>query len=87
MNLLDMQYLLGNNCRMPLLHMSKSYIWIEETNQRINEFSFGYMMNPTLFKNRSFKEQVKVCFRNKFGWDTTSHINKILLKKIQECQH
>ena len=28
LNLLDMQSLLGNNC-----------IWIEETNQRINEFS------------------------------------------------
>ena len=41
-------YMLVANCRMPLLHMSKSYIWIEETNQHINEFSFGYMMNPNL---------------------------------------
>ena len=39
MNLLNMQSMLGANCRMPLLHMSKSYIWLEETNQRINEFS------------------------------------------------
>ena len=50
-----MQYMLGANCRMPLLHMSKSYIWIEETNQRINEFSIGYMMNPNLYKNIAFK--------------------------------
>ena len=38
-------------------------------------------MNPTLYKNRAFKEQVKVCFKHKFGPDTTSHINKILQKK------
>ena len=68
---------------MPLLYMSKSYIWIEETNQRINEFSFGYMTNPTLLKKKGFKEQVKVCFRNTFGPYTTSHINTILMKTIQ----
>ena len=43
------------------------------------------MMNPTLFKNRYFKGQVKEYFRNKLGPDTTSHINKTSLKKIQEC--
>ena len=80
-NVLDMQSMLVANCHMPLLHMSKSYIWNEETNQRINEISFGYMMNPTLYKNKDFKEHVKVCFRNTFGPDTTSHINTILLKK------
>ena len=25
-NILDMEYMLVDNCRMPLLHMSKSYI-------------------------------------------------------------
>ena len=75
----------GDNCRMPLLHMSKSYIWLEEKNQRINAFSIGYTMNPTLYKNRAFIEQMKVCFKNIFGPDTTSQINKILQKKIQEC--
>ena len=75
------------NCRMPLLHMSKSYIWIEETNQRINEFSFGYMLNPTLYKNKAFKDQVKACLKHTFGKDTNSHINTILMKKIQEFSH
>ena len=37
MNLLNMQSMLRDNCRMPLLHMSKSYIWLEETKKRINE--------------------------------------------------
>ena len=84
-NVLDMESMLVANCRMPLLHMSRRYICIEETNQIIDEFSFGYMMNPTLYKNKAFKKQVKACFRNTFGPDTTSHINRILMKKIQEC--
>ena len=85
MNILDMQYMLGTNCRMTLLYMSKSYIWIEETNQRINEFSIGYMMNPTLNRNRSFRDQVKLCLKNTFGQNTNIHIVKTLFKKIQEC--
>ena len=69
------------NCCMSLLHMSKSYIWIEETNQRINEFYFGHMLNPTLLTNKVFKEQVKTCFKNTFGPDTNKHINRTLHKK------
>ena len=80
MNPLNMQSMLGANCRMPLLHMSKSYIWIEEKNQRINELSIGYMMNPTLNRNRAFKYQVKVCLKQTFGPDTNSHISKTLQK-------
>ena len=75
-----MQSMLGNNCLRPLLHKSKSYIWLEETNQHINEFSIGYMMNPTLNRDRAFKDQVKVCFKNTFGPDTNYHIAKTLAK-------
>ena len=80
-----MQYMLVANCRTPSLHMSKIYIWIEEKNQCINEFSIGYMTNPTLYMKTAFKDQVKVCFKHTFGPDTTSYINKILQKKIQDC--
>ena len=65
---------------MPLLHMSKSYIWLEETNKRINEFSIGYMMNPTLYRNRAFKDQVKLCLKHTFGTDTNYHISITLQK-------
>ena len=85
MNLLDMQSMLGTNCHMPLLHMSKSYICLEETNQRINEFSIGYTTNPTLFRNRAFKDKVNLCLKHTFGPDTNSHIAKTLSKKLQEC--
>ena len=86
-NVLSMESVLGANFRMPLVHMSNRKIWIEEKNQRINEFSFGYMLNPTLKTSKVFKEKVKTCFKNTFGKDTNSHINTILQKKIQECSH
>ena len=80
LNLMDIQYMLGTNHRLPLSHMAKSYIWLEETNKRINEFSIGYMMNPNLSMNKAFREQVKVCMKTTFSASTMTHISKILLK-------
>ena len=60
LNLMDIQYLLGTNHRLPLSHLAKIYIWLEEINQRINEFSIVHMMNPNLKRNKAFREQVKV---------------------------
>ena len=65
-----MESVLGKNCCIPLIHMSNRKICIEETNQRINEFSFVYMLNTHLNKNKDFKEQVKACLSNTFGADT-----------------
>ena len=67
--------------------MSKSYIWLEETNERINKFSIGYMINPTLSIIKYFKEQVTKRMKTTFGAMTQQHINKILSKEIQECWH
>ena len=80
LNIMDIQSLLGTNHRPPLSYMDKSYIWIEETNQRINEFSIGYMMNTNLIINKAFREQVKVCLKTTFSTSTLSHISKIWLK-------
>ena len=44
-NVLSMESVLGANCTMPLSNRKN---WIEEKNQRINEFSFAYMLNPVL---------------------------------------
>ena len=49
--LLSMESVLGANCCIPLVHMSKRKIYIEETNKRINKFSFAYMFNPSLHTN------------------------------------
>ena len=83
LNLLDIKYMLGTNHFMPLSHMDKSYIWIEETNQRINEFSIGYMMNPNFHNNKAFREQVKRLLKETFGTSTNIHIGKISLKKYK----
>ena len=56
--------MLGINHRLPLLHMAKSYIWFEETNERINEFYIGYKMNQNLSINKAFKEKVTKCMKN-----------------------
>ena len=81
LNRIDIQSLLGTNHRLPLSYMAKSYIWLEETNPHINEFSFGYMMNPNLNTNKDFREQVRVSLTNTFYTSTMAHISKILLKK------
>ena len=47
--------LLGDNNSLPLLHMGKSFIWIEETKERINEFEIGYTINPNLHVNKAFR--------------------------------
>ena len=80
LNIIDIQSLLGTNHCLPLSHMAKSYIWIEEKNQRINEFSIGYTMNPNFHKNKVFIEQVNVCLKTTFGPYTNAHISKILFK-------
>ena len=49
---------LFDNNPFPLIHISKRKFYIEETNERINEFSFAYMFNPTLHTQKVFKEQV-----------------------------
>ena len=48
LKLIYIKSLLGTNHLLPLSHMAKSYIWLEEKNQRIHEFSIGYMMNPNM---------------------------------------
>ena len=77
---MNIQSLLGNNRRLLLSHMANKYILLEETNQRIHEFSIGYMKNPNLIINKAFREQVKLFMINSFSTLTMTHISKILLK-------
>ena len=78
-----MQSLLGTNHRLPLSHMAKSYIWFEEINECINEFSIRYIMNPNLGTNKAFKEQVTKRMKATFFAMTQQHISKILSKKYK----
>ena len=51
--------LLGTNHRLPLFHMAKHLIWINETKKRINEFTIGYTINPGLNVNKASREKVE----------------------------
>ena len=77
---IPIQSLLGPNHRLPLFHMTKRFIWLEETKERINKFSIGYMINPTLDINKSFREQVNKCMKILFGEITQPHIKTTLGK-------
>ena len=78
-----MQSLLGAYHFLHLSRMAKIYIWLEETKERINEFSIGYMINQTFNINRSFKEQVTKCMKTTFGAINQPHISKILSKEYK----
>ena len=76
-----MQSLFRDNHHPPLLHMARSFIWLEETKERINKFSIGYMINTTLSIKKSFIEQVNKCMKTTFCAITQPHIKTTLEKK------
>ena len=61
--------------------MAKSFIWLEETKQRIKEFSIGHMINPKLNINKEFREQVDKCTNTTFGPIKQPHIKAKPSKK------
>ena len=75
-----MQSLLEDNHLLPLFHMDKSFIWLEEKKERINDFFIGCMINPTLNINKAFIEQVNKCIKTTLGAITQPHIKTILAK-------
>ena len=76
--------LLGANHCLPLFNMAKLFIWINETKQRINEFTIVYMVNPGLGVNKSFREKVEKCMYTIFG-EIIQPFIKATFKKIQVC--
>ena len=69
----------ANHC-LPLFRMAKSFIWLNETKQRINELTTGYMINTNLNINKAFREKVDKCMKNKFDAITQNFIIFTLLK-------
>ena len=75
---------LEKNHLLPLCHMANRFISLEETKQRINEFSIGYMINPKMNINKAFREQVHTCINNTFGPIPQPYIRSTIEKRIQE---
>ena len=77
--------LLGSNHCLPLFHMDRTVIWLNETKQFIIEFTIGYMINPNLNTNKAFIEKLETFMKNTFGPITQPHIRATLSKIIQVC--
>ena len=52
---MPMLSLLGANYRLPLFHIAKRFIWLNEAKKRTNKFTIGYMINPGLNDNKAFR--------------------------------
>ena len=72
---------LGANHCLPLFHMPKSFICLEETKTRIKKFSIGYMTNPNLNINKAFREQADKSMNTTFGPISQPNIRATLAKK------
>ena len=73
--------LLGANHRLPLFHMAKRFIRINEAKQRINDFTIGFMINTGLNVNKAFREQVEKYMYTTFGETTQPLVKSTLVKK------
>ena len=54
-NVIPLLPLLGVNNLQPILYMYKILVYIYTTDERINKFAIGYMINPTLHINNVFR--------------------------------
>ena len=43
--------LLGVYHHLPLLHMTKTFVYMNSREKCMNQFAMGYMVNPTLYVN------------------------------------
>ena len=47
-------FLVVHNC-LPILNISKNFVYLHNTEERNNEFAIGYMVNPIFHVNKYFK--------------------------------
>ena len=59
--------LLGINHCLPLFNMYKSFVYLKDAEEHINEFAIAYMVNPILHVNKSYKGKVEKCMNDTFG--------------------
>ena len=51
--------LVGLNNHQPIIHMSKRMLYFYTTYENINQFSIGYIINPSLHITNMFIEHVE----------------------------
>ena len=64
--------------------MSVTLFFVNITEERINPFSIGYVINPTFNVNKVFIYQFEKCLKEKFRQSTMKGI-KIVMRKKYTC--
>ena len=60
--------------------MAKRFIQLNQTTEHIDEVTIEYMINPGLYDNKAFKEQVEKCIYTTFDEITQPFIKAALAK-------
>ena len=61
--------------------MSKIMVHLFSTDERINPFAIGYMINPSFHVHKVFREQVEKFFKDTFNEKTMEPIRDVIKKK------
>ena len=72
--------LLGVNNRLPLLHISKIFVYIDSIEKRMNKFEIVYMVKPKLNVNKAFREQVDKFLKETCRPSNMSGIRNVIKK-------
>ena len=72
--------LLGVNNRRPIFQMFKRMVHCYYTDESINQFLIGYIINPSLNCNKVFREKVENYVSVSFHKNTMKTINDCLRK-------
>ena len=73
--------LVGVNHCQPILYMSKIMVHCYSTDESINQFEIGYMINISLNCNKVLRVQVEKCLTISFHYRTMQTIINFLKKK------
>ena len=76
--------LVGVNYCQPILHVSKIMVHCYYTDETIDKFAIGYMINPSLNRNKVFRVQVEKCLSISFDSMTMENI-RYCLKNKNKC--
>ena len=59
-------------------------VYLYTTDEQINKFAIGYMINPSLHVNRVFIEEVEECLRDTFNENTMKN-ERYVMKNKDTC--
>ena len=79
--------IVGVDHRQPILHMFKIIVHCYNIDETINQFTIGYIINPSLKFNNIFRTQVENFSSVSFSSIIMKNIRYFLMKKIHVLWH